>query len=72
MTYIGLFSDPDINSDKESYKIVKRDISSPAYGYTHVYVNYSKKNRKASLETLFHLENLIGMNHGVMVEYPIR
>ena len=45
MPYIGLFSDPEIKSDKEYHEIVKRHISSPAYGYTNVYVKYAKKNR---------------------------
>ena len=45
MPYIGLFSDHEINSDKEYHEIVKKHISSPAYGYTNVYVKYAKKNR---------------------------
>ena len=46
MTYIGLCSDPEINSETEYHEIVKGHISSPAYGYTNVYIKYSKKNRK--------------------------
>ena len=83
MKYIGLFSDPKINSDKENHEIVKRHISSPASGYINVFLKYAKKNInvkkhegkqdhvKPNLETLYHQVDLIELNHGVMLKYQI-
>ena len=81
--YIGLFSDPEINSDKEYHEIVKRHISSPAYGYTNVHVKYAKKNInvkkhegkpddvKTDIETYLHQVDLIELNHCAMLKFQI-
>ena len=71
-TSICLFSDTEIYNGKENHEIVKRHVSSPAYGYTNVYIEYAKKNIKVrkhegkpdvykyEIKTLFHQ---VGLSH---------